>query len=93
MQNRSTAASTALITGLLSVFFIFIGMSLPMGAFGVIVALLSRGNGEMEGRAKAGLALSMAGMAYGVYALLYTFYLLTTPEYSKMIETIQSLIG
>ena len=64
-----------------------------MGAFGVILALLSRGKGEMEGRAKAGLALSMAGMAYGIYAMLYSFYLLTTPEYSKMIETIQSLLG
>ena len=93
MQNRSTAASTALIIGLLSILFIFIGMSLPMGAFGVILALISRGNGEMEGKAKAGLALSMAGMAYGVYALLYSFYLLSTPEYSKLIETIQGLIG
>jgi len=68
-------------------------MSLPVGAFGVIVALLSRGNGAMEGQAKIGLALSMAGMAYGVYSLLYTFYLLSTPEYSKMIETIQSLLS
>ena len=93
MQNRSSAASTALIMGLMSVFFIFIGMSLPVGAFGVIVALLSRGNGEMEGRAKAGLALSMAGMAYGVFSVLYSVYLLSTPEFSKMIETIQSLIG
>ena len=93
MQNRSTAASTALIMGLMSVIFILIGMSLPMGAFGVIVALLSRGNGEMEGRAKAGLALSMAGMAYGIYALLYSFYLLSTPEYSQLIETIQGLIS
>lgn len=93
MQNRSTAASTAFIIGLVSVIFIFIGMSLPMGAFGVIVALLSRGNGEMEGKAKAGLALSMAGMAYGIYSTIYSVYLLTTPEFSKMIETIQSLIG
>ena len=66
-QQPSGFASAALVLGILSLALCCCCYAgIPLGALGILFALLSRQHTEMEGRAKAGLWLSVAGLCLSV---------------------------
>ena len=91
METRNQMPTTALIIGVMSLIFIFFGLSLPVGAIGVIVAFLSRGKGMMDSRAKAGLAISMLGITFGICSLIYTYFYMQSPEFQMLINQYRQL--
>lgn len=64
-------ASASLVLGILSLLLVCCGASLFAGALGILLALLSRGRGEMSGSAKAGMGLSLAGVVLGMFLLIF----------------------
>ena len=77
-QARNNSMSTAaLVLGICSIVFICCGGSTITGALGIILALLSRGGGIMDGRAKSGMILSIIGLSlfiviWGGYFIWFT---------------------
>lgn len=64
----------SLILGLLSVTVGCCGISLPLGALGILFALLVRRKGKrMEGTARTGLILSIIGFITGILLTVYAF--------------------
>ena len=64
----STASMTA---GTLSLFFLVSGLSFPVGALGILFALLSRKGDKMDSQAKLGCILSCIGLCLGIAILIY----------------------
>lgn len=93
MQARSAMANTSFIMGIVSLVFIIIGMSFPMGAFGCIVALISRGKYEMETKAKLGFAFSLAGMIVGIGTIIFAVIFTQTPEFQELLTEIERAYG
>jgi len=56
-------STAAMVLGICSIVFICCGGSIILGTVGIILALLSRGSGTMDGRAKTGLILSIVGLS------------------------------
>ena len=62
------------VLGLISVTVGFWGISLPLGALGILFALLVRRKGRrLKGTARAGLILSIIGFIMGVLFIVYVF--------------------
>ena len=62
--KRGNGFSTASMTaGTLSLFFLISGLSFPVGALGILFALLSRKGDKMDPQAKLGCILSIIGFA------------------------------
>ena len=96
MENypaKSGLAVTSLILGVLSLFFLLMGLSLPIAALGIIVALLSRGNGDLLPRAKAGLALSLLGAALGICVIIWAYHMLNSAEFGELIKQLEEMYG
>ena len=61
--KRGNGFSTASMTaGTLSLFFLVSGLSFPVGALGILFALLSRKGDKMDPQAKLGCILSIIGL-------------------------------
>ena len=75
--GSSGMATAALILGICSLLFICCGLSPLVGGVGIVIALLSRGNGKMESSAQIGLGLSIGGIVIGILSwtmlLIYSF--------------------
>ena len=65
-------AVASLVLGILSLLLVCCGLSLFVGALGLLLALLSRGRAEMSGSAKACMGLSIAGMILGAVFFVFT---------------------
>ena len=62
----------SLVLGLLSVTIGCCGISLPLGALGILFALLVRRKGkQMESTARAGFILSIIGFIIGIFLTIY----------------------
>ncbi len=60
-------ASASLVLGILSlVLGCCLYVSIPLGGLGILFAILSKKTADMEGRAKAGLGLSIAGLVLSI---------------------------
>lgn len=86
-------AITSVVLGVLSLFLILMGLSVPMGALGIIVALLSRGNGELLPRAKAGLALSMLGITLGICLIIWAYHTMNSAEFGDLLKQLEEMYG
>lgn len=65
--KRGNGFSTASMTaGTLSLFFLVSGLSFPVGALGILFALLSRKGDKMDPQAKLGCILSIIGLCLGI---------------------------
>lgn len=93
MPERNNLTTLALIIGIISVAFSLSGMSFPVGALGIIIAILSRGSEPMAKPAKIGLALSMAGIAIGVCVYIWTFFIITSEEYAPFFQQALQMYG
>lgn len=82
---RSGLAVTSMVLGVLSLLFIMMGLSIPIGALGVITALLSGGSKEMEHRAKIGLALSLFAIAAGICLVIWSFNMMGSAEFQQVL--------
>lgn len=71
--NSSGLATASLVLGICSLVLICCGGGVVLGGVGIILALLSRGSGTMNGSAKAGLGLSIGGLAISLIIFLYYF--------------------
>lgn len=70
--KRGNGFSTASMTaGTLSLFFLVSGPFFPVGALGILFALLSRKGDKMDPQAKLGCILSIIGLCLGI-AILFT---------------------
>ena len=70
--KRGNAFSTASMTaGTLSLFFLVSGLSFPVGALGILFALLSRKGDKMDSQAKLGCILSSIGLCLGIAIFIY----------------------
>lgn len=77
------------LCGLLSVTVCACGFSLPLGALGILFALLASRRGKpMDGVCRAGLTLSVIGTVMGVVIVIasqaYLFYLISLPESAQL---------
>lgn len=84
-RRTNSFAVAALILGILSLVTsccIFSGI--VFGAFGVVLALLSRGQEPMDTQAKIGLGLSIAGMVLGFLVLLGSFIFLSSSVHQEL---------
>ncbi|MDD3338553.1 MAG: DUF4190 domain-containing protein [Lachnospiraceae bacterium] len=61
----------SLILGICSIVLICCGLSMPLGALGIIFAILSRGAGKMDGMSKVGLGLSIGGIVTFFIAMIF----------------------
>lgn len=93
MPARYGLAVTSTVLGVLSLLFILLGLSVPIGALGIITALLSRGNGEMLPASKRGLALCLLGITLGICMFIWSFNALSNTEFSELIQQYQQLYG
>ena len=89
---RSGLSVTSAVLGVLSVLFILMGLSIPIGALGVITALLSRGDQELENRAKIGLALSLLGITIGICMLIWSYRMLGSSEFQQILTDYLGII-
>lgn len=62
-SSSNSMSTAAMVLGICSIVFICCGGSIIIGTVGIILALLSRGSGTMDGRAKTGLILSIVGLS------------------------------
>lgn len=70
--KRGNAFSSASMTaGTLSLFFLVSGLSFPVGALGILFALLSRKGDKMDPQAKLGCILSSIGLCLGIAIFIY----------------------
>ncbi|MCC8046413.1 MAG: hypothetical protein LIP12_13120 [Clostridiales bacterium] len=80
-RNKNPMSTAALTLGILSITCCsIIYISLPFGAIAVICAILSRGNGQMPGRSKAGIICGIAGLIATVVVTVSSFYYVLTTE-------------
>ena len=94
MPARSNSISAvSLIFGVVSLILIISGLSIPLGALGIITGLLSRGNGVLDQRAKIGIALSLLGITIGVCIIIWSFYKVTPEEIRRILDQYQNLSG
>ena len=78
--------------GIFSLFLIFLGFSIPLGALGIIMSLMSRGSGEMGSQAKIALGLSTASVVIGLLMYAWSFYLVYSGAFGDL-EQILELYG
>lgn len=81
-RNKNPMSTAALALGILSITCCsIIYVSLPFGAIAIICAILSRGNGQMPGRSKAGIICGIVGLIATVSITVSSlYYVLTTDE-------------
>lgn len=96
-QGFSTAS---LVLGLLSTTLGCCGFSLPLGALGILFAILCYRKGKhMNSNARFGLCLSVFGCVYGVAMIIYTLFvqlpaMLQDPAYiNQLNQMYQMLFG
>lgn len=65
-----------MVLGIMSLVLLFIGLSIPVAAMGIILALLSRDAEKMSGRAVVGLATSLVALAIGLISTIFSFYII-----------------
>ncbi|MBD5460338.1 MAG: cytochrome d ubiquinol oxidase subunit II [Lachnospiraceae bacterium] len=72
--ERNTMATASLILGVASLVMLCTGiLPIPLGALGVLLAVLSRRGGRMPQPGGLGCALSCAGMAGGLFLTLAVY--------------------
>ncbi len=86
MDSKEKLKLASLIAGIFSMIFLFFGFALPLGALGILFALLSRDTGKFEGRALTGFVLSLIGLIIGAVMTISSLYLITSGTYEKMLE-------
>lgn len=91
-RNNSISA-VSLIFGVVSLILIISGLSIPLGALGIITGLLSRGREALDQRAKIGIALSLLGITIGVCIIIWSFYKVTPEEIRRILDQYQNLSG
>ncbi len=91
MDSREKLQLASMIAGILSLCFLIFGLGLPAGALGLVFALLSRGDGPLEGRAKTGFILSLVGLIIGAVMVISSVYLVTSGAYDKMLNQFYQL--
>lgn len=83
-------ANASMVLGLISVTLSFCGLSIPLGALGILFAVLCKRKGrKLVGNCRTGLTLSVFGIALGVLALLYMVYLVwNDPAFAEQLNQI-----
>ena len=88
------------ILGLLSLTLGCCGISIPLGALGILFAMLCYRKGRsMNSNARMGLYLSVFGLVYGIVMIIYTIFvqlpaMLQNPAYvNQMNQLYQMLFG
>lgn len=91
--NQAFSAA-ALILGLLSVTLGFVGLSIPFGALGMIMAsLCMRKRKKAEPGAQVGMILSAIGMITGVFFICYVVYMIfNNPSFLEQLNQTSQLI-
>lgn len=84
--RRSSAMSTAsLVLGICSLVLMCCGAGPLFGALGIIFAILSRTGKDMDGNAKVGLGLSIAGTIVSIIVYIaYFAAIIQTDEYRTL---------
>ena len=87
--KRGNGFSTASMTaGTLSLFFLVSGLSFPVGALGILFALLSRKGDKMDPQAIIGLCLGIAIFIYAAVTVYQNFPELIQ-QYQQLYEMYQ----
>lgn len=82
---RNGLSVTAMVLGVLSLMFIMMGLSIPIGALGVITAFLSRGNQTLDNRGKIGMALSLLGITIGICVIIWSYRMVGSSEFQQIL--------
>lgn len=72
---KNNFANASLILGICSLVLLCTGIfSIPLGALGILFAVLSRRAGKMNPGAKTGCILSLAGLLSGLFITLFAYF-------------------
>ena len=78
-SDNQVFASASLILAILSVIsFLVFFISIPLGALAIVFALLSRGDGLMQARARISIILSAIALAASIFLTSYAVYQIVT---------------
>ena len=88
MEKQNALCTASLVIGIMSLIAIFFGMSLPLGALGIVLAILSRGAGKLEKSAIAGLITSIIGLVVGLCVIIFIFALMSGNTLEQLINRI-----
>lgn len=79
------------VLGIFSVVLIATGLSIVTGSVGMILALLSRGNGQLDYKAKTGLITSGIGIVGGILVTFIALNSLFQGDWSHPINKVNTL--
>lgn len=83
-KRSNGMALASLILGILSIVMCCCGgFGVILGAVGIVLAILSRGQEPMETNAKAGLCLSIGGIVLGIAILILAFAMMGNDEFQS----------
>ncbi len=88
-EKMNPFSIASMVCGILSILLCCTGiLSIPLGALGILFAILTRRIGKsMPSASIAGIALSCAGVLFGLAMGAYVIYLIATdPEYRDIYE-------
>ena len=94
MESKNLFSIASLVCGILSLATCcMIFLSIPLGALGILFALLGRkADLEFDTVSRLGLMLSFAGILFGVFAIITVILqiptLLNDPEYIRRLDTL-----
>ncbi|MBP3754994.1 MAG: hypothetical protein J6I66_09065 [Lachnospiraceae bacterium] len=95
-RGRNAFDTASLVMGIISLVLLCTGvLSIPSGALGILFNILGKKPGaQRSGTSKAGLALSVVGMAMGVITVSVAFYwFCTDPSAPEQIRRMYEVYG
>ncbi len=89
LDNGFAKAASALgIASIVTAIFGLATIPLMLGGLAIILAILSRGRGSMEGRAVRGMTCGIVGMTISIALIAYVIYLFCiSPTYRSLINS------
>ena len=87
----SQLSMASLILVVISILFLCCGTSFFFAAPGIVLALLSRGNREMDSMARAGLLFSVLGLILSLIAVIAILFMSFDPDSMQEIQLLASI--
>lgn len=86
MRSKIKFGTASMMLGIFSITTLFFGISVILGALGIIFAMLSRDEEPLQGRAIAGFVTSIIGLTLGFIILLFISYFLSLYDIQEIFE-------
>ena len=86
MISREKMQMASMIFGIVSLIAILMGFSMPFGAIGLILVLMSRNGSPMPPKAVIGLVTSLIGLIFGIMILISSLIIVSNVGYDRLLK-------